>query len=363
MKRLKLFTFLFALIALSLSGCDSKDEIVAAPYQVIDTGFWNEEHHNQPLWLDNDRILFASSENLKANGPGPTHLKIFNTRTGQLETSALSFALCVTNGIGIFSGVDGDTQKPTLYRGTPENYHLEPQHPDDTQLDTTFDCDWVPKQPYEIAPDGYARKFKLRGENYGEVIEPATAVYEFMKRPRDRRQEQETGNKGSVGKNLYHQNINHLNHPGTLMPPAVSGGIRYSEFLDAYVVSTNRYDPNYPETRSFSILHSNGELETIQYPKTMLPGNNDIYPVKAGFLVHYQGRIISETDSGTTGLYLITGDEIQRVIIGIFGHVVVSPDGCKAAIAHADTLQEDLFKPVSKRTIKFINFCQGDSKS
>jgi len=336
MKRLKLIGLLLTVVALTLSGCDAKNEDEdVSPYKVIDTGFWNANVNSlwEPLWLDNDRLMFASTENLKADGSLPIRLKILDTRTGEVISTPFYTAFCARNGIALFHIKDKLTGKGTDYRGTPENYHPEPQHSDNERFDPTFDCDWVPKATFgRLGFFQFPVKVKLRGDNYIEILEPGKPFYH--------------ADENAPGVSISNMSVQFLVW-------------KHSEFLGAYVASGG-YDPQDPNASSFAILHYNGELNIIAYPKTVFPGNNYIYPVKIGLLLHHSGDP-TMTNHGNGGLYLIQGEKVKRLIFGTFGRVAVSPDGCKAAIGHAFTIREDLFMPISKRTIKFINLCQGDS--
>ncbi len=361
MGSLLLMLGLFLVLCFSLVGCDkptsASSHIPDSPYNVVDTGYWVRDLTDQPAWLDNERILFISTEDL-APGKRPYTVKILNTATGKVISTPLQSFICVRDG-QVFYGVrDKATDKVTYYRG-PLGKAVRHPNPDGSSsvlvkdhsmvMDTRYDCDWVPKaKPPERIP--YRRK--LLGKNYLETIEKRTKLLEYEKRPRDRRREQETGDTGSEGKLIYHQNIS---DEGRQVPFSV---FAYSEYLDAYVVGRGYFDPNYAETRSFWILQRKGDLKEVPYPKTALVGRNDIYPVKSGYAVHYSGGPLTEKE-GTRGLYLIQGQQVQRLIIGTFGHVSVSPDGCKVAIIHARNIKENLSMKKPYRTLKYINFCQG----
>jgi len=289
---------------------------------------------------------------------------VFNIATGKVESTPLQSFICVRDGQVFYTVRDKETDKVTYYRG-PLGEAVEHPNPDGISsvqiqdhsmvMDTVFDCDWVPKENYNDKPLPHRRK--LRGENYLEVREKRTKLLEYEKRPRDRKREQETGDTGSEGKLIYHQNTSDA---GRQVPFSV---FAYSEYLDAYVVGRNYFDPRYVETRSFWILQRNGDLKEVPYAKNWLKGRSDIYPVKPGFLIHYTDGPITQTDHGDRGLYLMRGQQVQRLIIGTFGHVSVSPDGCKAAIIHARNIKENLSVKKPYRTLKYIDFCQGGDLS
>jgi hypothetical protein len=335
---------LFLLFGLSLpllAGCDRPTE--ESPFKVIDTGFWVSPTSNeQTWWLDNDRILFPSGKDLIPNRL-PNKIKVWSLSTGQLVSSDLDSVTCVREGQVFYGVKNGSANKmATFFRGPFENAKEHPNpdgsdsmHPENhsMRLDSTFDCDWVPKDPPSI---GGPYRFKLRGENYLNVLEPRT--------------------QSSKGKAIYHVSPD---DPGREVP---FYGFTYSEFLDAYVVDKGIFDPVKPETSSFWILERNGDLKEVPYPKTLLHGRVTMYPVKQGYLVEYNSGRTTETDPGDRGLYLINGEKVQRLIVGSIHGISISPDGCKVAFVHARNTKEYFSRVKPYRTLKVIDFCSGGDK-
>ncbi|MES1999655.1 MAG: hypothetical protein V4446_10095 [Pseudomonadota bacterium] len=346
-----IFVLLISLLA-ALTGCDRT--VADSPYKVIDTGYWPAQVNPlaEPLWLDNERIIFTSTESLVPGKP-PYSGKVWNMATGKLTSTPLDSVRCAREGQVVYTKKDPSSNQWVYSRGPLESAKEHPAPGADMRMDEFFDCDWVPKE--SAGQFGFARypaKSKLRGDNYVEILEPRTRLAEHQKRPYDREQEKKTGDVGSKGKAIYHVSPD---DQGREVP------IRYwtySEFLKAYI-SAGYYDPKDPETRSFWILQRNGGLKEIPYPKAMLEGRNDIYPVKLGYLVQYSDGKYTETDPGDRGLYLMQGKQVQRLIVGAVHSVQISPDGCKAAFVHARNTNEYFSLKNPYRTIKLINFCQG----
>jgi hypothetical protein len=238
-----------------------------------------------------------------------------------------------------------DPKSPWLtYRGTLEDMKEHPAPNPDMHLDEFYDCDWVPGKTFGFLRHN-GQKSKLRGENYHEMLEKSAGDTNHQWEYTDN----STGQKGQF---IYHQNAN---SPSVVMPFTWP---TYSEYLDAYV-SAGYYDPKELKTSHFSILQRNGDLKQVTYPKNMLVGSVDVYPVKPGYLLDYNSGPFSSTNSGDRGLYLMQGNQVQRLIIGTHSQIVISPDGCKAAFSHASTVNQNLSRIKPYRTIKYINFCQG----
>jgi len=128
------------------------------------------------------------------------------------------------------------------------------------------------------------------------------------------------------------------------------------------MVDNGMYDPANPERGLFRILERNGNLRDVIIPKAMLKGRQDIYPLKHGYLAHYNDGKWTPKDSGNRGLWLLQGEKAQRLIDGAIHGISVSPDGCKAAFTHARNSVEDLSRKKPFRTFKIINFCDGGTK-
>lgn len=338
----------------AFAGCDKKS-VADSPYKVIDTGYWNADLTTlaEPLWLDNERISFTSTESLTP-GKGPTRVKVWNMTTGKIVSTDLERLQCVREGQVVFIKKDPSSEQWLYYRGPLENAKKHPAPAPGMRMDNVYDCDWVPMENYSNKP--LPHRFKLRGENYVEILEERTKLLGYEKNNRDRRREKETGDLGVKGKIVYHRAAN---DPGREMPPYSWDGITYSEFLDAYTVGKNYYDPKEPETHSFWILQRNGDLKEIPYP-TLHEGQLELYPLKLGYLVEFRNDPI-DADPFVNGLYLMQGEQMQRLIAGSILGVQVSPDGCKVAFSHAKKVEDRFWLPKPKNTVKLINFCQENT--
>lgn len=333
-------------VASALSGCDAKSR-VSSPYKVIDTGYWSAGVNSltEPLWLDNERILFSSTESL-APGKRPYHVKVLNTITGRLVSTRFHLAMCVRDGVAMFLGEVDASGKRESYRGTPERYQQSPQPAPDQTFDSNFDCNWVPKASFPVASPatGGPYRYKMRGDNYLDIVELKSD--------------------SSKGRVIYRTRNGDKGKPLPFYPmPPFPYRIAYSEFLDAYLLHREEFEPAKPDTRSFWILKRNGDLKEITYPPALLKGRVTLYPLKLGYLVHYNSGKYTMTDPGERGLYVIQGDRVQRLIVGSIHGTSVSPDGCRAAFIHARNVRESTSQTKPHRTVKLIDFCKGGSQS
>lgn len=339
-----------AMVCLSfLSGCAEKVESQTT-YQVVDTGYWPADNIlAEPLWLDNSRIIFTSSQSLKPE-KRPYRIKIYNTQTGELITTELESVRCVRDGQIVNLKQDESTSEWIYYRGLIENLVVHPMPRPNMHMDRQFDCDWVDNQSsQDVVP--YQRQ--LLGENFIEIAEKSNKTYEYQKRPQEIKQKKQNEDKESSteGKVIYYS------HKGSLGRELPTGRITYSEFLDAYLIGHSYYSPKWPETRSFWILQRDGNLEEVQYPKEMLEGNHKIYPIISGYLVVYGGGKYTQKYPGSNGIYAMYENHIFPIIMGSVHGVSVAKDGCKAAFFHANMIKEYLSPTKPYRTVKYINFC------
>jgi len=330
---------LLILCAVIFPGCQKEN---ISPYKVVDSGIWTyPEGLEKTFWLDNERALFISSKNLLPE-KSPKFIKIWNTKTGQVDSShEVTHLLCVQDGQVFFAAKDEATGKRTHYRGPLDNPKEYPAPGPNMWLDDRFDCGWVPTATWRTYPDRFPYMRKLRGENYLKAVDPKT--------------------KTSKGKSVYYPL---LNSKGKEMPLYFSlYSISYSEFLDAYVVDKGMYDPANPEMRSFWILGRDGSLKEVPFPHAMLKGRLTIYPLKHGYLADYNSGKYTNTDPGDRGLWLMDGDKALRLIVGAIHGISVSPDGCHVAFIHARNSKEYFSQTKPYRTVKTINFCEGGGKS
>lgn len=333
-----------------LTGCSvGEQQIQDAPYKMVDTDIWTASNMPGPFWLDNHRIIFATTETLT---PSPhTQWVIWDTQTRQLQRTQLTNVQCVREGNILYWEKDPETGKIKYYRGLLDKLEEHPAPQSNMRIDTSYDCDWVSEKSYG-RPGLYTEgKFKLLGEDYIEILEPRTAWAKYEKKIKRQRGVQDTNDSKSKGKAIYRTGTSTKTEVPTLF------WWKYSEFINAYIFS-GYYDPSDPETRSFWILQRNGDLKEIPYPKMMLVGRNYVFPVKEGYVVHYNGGPLTEK-ANTRGLYLINEqNQVQRLAIGPLDGTAISPDGCKVAFIHTRSVKENHSPIKSYRTIKYINFCQ-----
>jgi len=334
------FAFLFVIL-----GC--RDQESALPYKILDSGIWAEEAGIESTgWIDNEHVLFITNKTLKPSGsiPMAKFLTVWNPDSGKVDFyHQASLLKCVRKGQVLFREDIEPEFKPIIYRGTVENPEKHPAPGPDMMIDSSFDCDWVPGESFGRAPVRAPHTYKLKDKNY----------IEFTELPSN----------SSQGKMIYHEK------PGTKGIPlpfylSLAYHISYSEFLDAYVIVGDKHSvyPK-PDTRSFWILERSGQLKSIPYPQSLLKGAvENIYPLKRGYLARYSQDQKKGAGSDDRGLWLIDGEKSVRLIVGDMGSVAVSPGGCRAAFIHAKNIKEYFSQKNPYRTVKVIDFCEGENK-
>ncbi len=276
------------------------------------------------------------------------HLTVWNPNSGKVDFYHQAFGFqCVRKGEVLFWENSGPNWKApkweaTIYRGTVENPQEHPAPGPDMQIDSSFDCDWVPGENFGRVPIKAPYQYKLKGKNHIKFVElPSNS---------------------SPGKMIYHEKPG---AKGMLLPFYLSLAyhISYSDFLDAYVIVGDKCSV-YPkaDTRSFWILERDGNLKSVPYPQSIQKGYVErIYPLKRGYLARY-----SQENKGThhvdRGLQFIENEKSVRLITGDIGSVSVSPDGCKAAFIHANNIKEYFSQTKPYRTVKVIDCCGGENK-
>jgi hypothetical protein len=323
-----------------LSGCQRQE---SGPYKIVDSEIWpSTAVSRNTFWLDNERILSVSNKSLMPDG-GPDVMVIWNPDTGKVDFShQLTGLICVQDGQVFFAGKDAATGKRKYYRGPIDSPQEYPPPDTNISIDYLFDCAWTPKTDRSKAP----YLIKLKDDNYIEITE------ERLGAPVN-----------SQGKTSYYER---LDLPPVQLPVYThiegSHSIRFNQLRNSYFIGTRLYKPNDPYYNSMWWLSRDGHLTTVPFPKKIIwpsQGSIDIYPLRDGYLAHYNGGKTSVTDPGARGLYLIKGESMEKVLLGSISHVSISSDGCRAAFIYARNRKEEISRKKPYCTIKTINFCEG----
>ena len=140
----------------------------------------------------------------------------------------------------------------------------------------------------------------------------------------------------------------------------------YAEFADVYVLKAEqRTSDAVPAWQ----LRPDGTVT-----KMLEPTGRDWERIGwTGFVLTKKGVfLISRTAdgyaaAGKSGGYLLEGDSVKRLIVGLLDNATVSPNGCKVAFVHvlhsqagADSAQALRIGKSGSRTLKMIDLCKGD---
>lgn len=333
-------------LMLTFSGCEKierlKQNEIAASFKRIDSGIWTYPGSSEKTyWLDNERVLMISNKTLAPTlSPEPKFMTIWNVKTGQINLShELTTLFCAQDDI-VFFGHQGKH-----YRGPLESpqEHIPPDK--NVRMDEDFDCDWAPMFNRANVP----YKIKLKNNNYLEILKESTLTKEL---------------KPSLGESRYYES---LVSPPVPLPVHVDlfgpYSIRFNQLRNAYFISPGMYAPKDSYYDSMWWLQRDGKLTHEPFPKNhplRSQGGLRIHPLRDGYLVDYSGGgTNSMTNTGARGLYLIQGDNMQKILLGAIHAVSVSPDGCRTAFSYAKNTKEDVSRTKPYRTMQSINFCDG----
>ncbi len=138
--------------------------------------------------------------------------------------------------------------------------------------------------------------------------------------------------------------------------------LSYVPFIDKYLLSGSTKLVGEGIAPAW-LISPTGNVQAISPATVPTPGADNYLLSKAGILYPYT-RIAGRLDTTLSGLWLIRGREVERVIVGIVRGPVVSPDGCKVAFSHAIHHQahygglENLSKgEAGYTTLKMIDLC------
>lgn len=127
--------------------------------------------------------------------------------------------------------------------------------------------------------------------------------------------------------------------------------------------------PSTPDAVPLWLLRPDGTITNLLEPK----GKAWERIGWTGFVLTKKGVfLISRTAdgyaaAGKSGGYLLEGDSVKRLIVGLLDNATVSPNGCKVAFVHvlhsqagADSAQALRIGKSGSRTLKMIDLCKGD---
>lgn len=345
-------SLLVAIIFLLIS-CKKQD--VISPYKLIDSGMWiSDSSEGKVWWLNNEQVLFPTNENMQPKGGSSTNV-IWNLSTGQFTSIHLQDVLCVQNGLVFYEVLDRAAGKYNFYRGTLENPIEYPRPSPNMRVDAYYNCDWAPEFSRKNTP----YRVKLKDDNYLEILKGETLTKD---------------------KKVQHGEVRYferLDLPPKPLPVYVdinksngivsekgnlfeSYSIDFNPLQNAYFISPSAFSPDDAYYHSLWWLQRDGKMTSISFPKHsswLSRGRLYVYPLKDGYLALYKCRGKSFADSGASGLYLVKGENIEKVLLGEISGVSISPDGCRAAFSHARNTAELLSQKKPYQTIKTINFC------
>lgn len=343
MKKLKyIFIFIALLAVIKANGCQEPEDKFISQYDVVDSGAWVPSSNDKTFWLDNERVLFISHDDLTPP-KSQERLVTWKPATGEIEISQRARSIiCVDDG-QVFIATRTEDDEPTWYRG-PIN-DLKVHHPasSDMRFSRRFDCDWTTPNSRAAVP----YKINLKGDNYLEVRKQQTVSMREQ---------------GEYGEVVY---IEKKGSPPIPLPvyaePHGSYDINFYPYKDAYFISPSNYRPNDSYFNSVWWLSREGKTSQELLLKRLpwsSPAPLDIIPLKEGYLIHYRGGGATMTSVGPRGLYYMHGDIVKTVLWGAVHGISISPDGCSAAFVYARNTQEYLAQEMPYRTVRAINFCE-----
>jgi hypothetical protein len=298
-------------------------------------------------WVDDSRVLFLGS--VEGDSKHPRHsdrvLKLFDVSTGSVRVVERNVSgFCYADGRLLLIRTEGrrvDWETRTLEEPAPEGR---------VELSGS-----VVRDPLNcrVAPEASAPGRK-QGRRW-KPLRDGDGVLDY-------------GERGSLPAlaNLQHRNADGSGAMSLDVPSNSFRVLTYVPFEQAYLLYNMAGGLALDEEHAIHPVHwfAPGEPVRhvdIRFPSFLLKGSgNRVFPTRAGFLILYQGGAATGGCSSTQGLHLaVARDEPKdqrtgRVLAGYVGALAVSPDGCRVAAVHAESIRA---KRKFRSTLKVLDLC------
>jgi hypothetical protein len=322
----------------------------------VDSGAWTYVNYlpGSVHWVDDDRVLFlgASDEQLAKRRIPPTDLvlKLFHVSSGTIDVVERGvFGVCVADGsLLLYFKKAGQVQYEVRALGAAPGRRFE--------IDEAVVLD-----PLNCRVYGASSAPGVQHGRHWKPLRSGDGVLDFGERsgrsgvpPVAKLQHRSAEGKVLATLDLTNQDVDQLAYvpfrKEYFLYKILGGGGARALDSDHCVVPGHWFSPGKP-VRHVEIA--------ISCPIMNGPGIA-VFPTRAGYLVRLTGGAPGSGGSDTEGLHLTGGERSGRVMGGFVGPVAVSPNGCKVAAVHADSIRA---KRDLQSTLEILDLCAPEEKS
>jgi len=375
--------FFFALLSIcSLTVCHALEAPFPTrdkPFAVMDSGVEVPHEYGGPVkWMDNHRVIFSAlrKDVPKSYAPDGLRIVIWDTVKNTVTPYVIGKLRCYNDGRIVYLT---ESEVITPGKTVPQQKAGEMGNEQFVDLMANkvagflnpYSCNTYISLGYTtwdeiFRPNPGMRVFRLH-ENHG-----------FLDIFTNKRKWIETGSKSIrevTGFEYVPRNKYRIKYYRPGQPPIelgiVKGGITdqlvFSKYANAYVLdqlipdrrSVELSQPNqFPDgPPAVHLLSPEGELTTIHYPYSLY---NDSNRSAVRINITRLGLVIGMSTQSwepmlvDTGMLLVRGDKIVKIMDGQVPYLDVSPDGCRIAFP-----QGELSNGRHPFTIKMIDVCSG----
>lgn len=351
-RRLKLLVArVLCVSALALQGCGV--EAATAGVTVTPIGYDIASVDPSIAWVDNNQLLFygqKSNADPKKVSFAPGKIYIWNESTKSAKEYADGTTFCYADGriqYGYRKWDDAGKSITVRYAGLLGKEVIVGERPPSTSEwrgFNKFSCKSYSPNDY-VPPFPKDREYMVLRDGDGYLVLRPRDAKEYYRDPKNIILFREKGATPVTLPITWDERIAHTTV--------------YSEYLRAYVIRPAEFIPSktpgrdrgWPATEPpiVYILHAaSGTVERIVLPKA--EAFYSPRPIRHGW-IYGAGNFYKV---GSFGLYMNRANVITKLDVGSISLIVISPDGCKAAVAINNLYLEAPSPPTS---IKIFNFC------
>lgn len=347
---------LTGIVSLFIAGCSDSDyaNFPRGKYPIIDSGAWVSSW-GPFIWLDNDRLVFVSSE------------------SKQPDTKQLARAVWKVGGQPVIDWKNMDT----LWCFDGYNLGFKEK----AGATPWFKGPLGNEQPWDRRTCGSSNSGFVRPSIHGGTCDcfgdrDGPWKGRYAKLLKEGHGWLDMGSALSVSPSLDNLPVTFHSASGTLVPmPFRSrevGIISFHPWKNAYFIEGEYFNPvtktpqlpwpkNLPRYAWW--LGLDGKTTEVTIPPLMQKERgywDELVPTKFGMAAVSRSGEKSDHDPGDQGVYLINGEHVEKILDGVVEQMGVSPDGCHLAVASAPNNATNHLGEYDKqfRTMKVIELCK-----
>ncbi len=313
---LGLLTAAMSVAALGASPAAAPTPVDPAPWKVVDSGFSAVDRQIESVWIDNDRVLFRGVDvaaTARADSQKPVYrMYLWNVRTNSIApyTDRWISEICVDGALTTYAVSNPDSR--IIYSGKLGE-EVVVRYGDTSRINS-FDCGILEYATQKPAWANERMDVQILRKGHGYLVStPPYAAGKPNPDPPRIRLVTDSGAEKTLD----------------IDPRSSAYPVSWSPVAQKYVLTDTRTERYW---NVVWLLDPAGNVERVDLPRLDWSRPKAIHAIRDGFLLEIGTTSSSTSKSpGNSGIYVVRGGRLQRVMSGYTYALSVSPDGCRIA--------------------------------